>query len=30
MLRSVNDLHDVSVEGTDGSIGLIRDLYFQE
>ncbi len=30
MLRSVKDLHDVVVEGTDGSIGRINDLYFDD
>ena len=30
MLRSVNDLHGVAVEGTDGSIGRINDLYFDD
>jgi len=30
MLRSVNDLHGVVVDGTDGSIGRIDDLYFDD
>ena len=30
MLRSINDLHGVVVEGTDGVIGRIKDLYFDD
>ncbi len=30
MLRSINDLHGLIVEGTDGSIGRINDLYFDD
>ena len=30
MLRSINDLHGVVIEGTDGSIGQINDLYFDD
>ena len=30
MLRSINDLHDLVVEGIDGSIGRINDLYFDD
>lgn len=30
MLQSVKDLYDVAVEGTDGSIGRIVDLYFDD
>ena len=30
MLRSINDLHDFVIEGIDGSIGRINDLYFDD
>ncbi len=30
MLRSITDLHGVVVQGTDGSIGRIKDLYFDD
>jgi hypothetical protein len=30
MLRSINDLHRLVVEGIDGSIGRINDLYFDD
>ena len=30
MLRSINDLHGFVIEGIDGSIGRINDLYFDD
>ena len=30
MLRSMNDLEDCAIRATDGSIGQVKDLYFDD
>ena len=30
MLRSLDDMHDYSIDASDGTVGVVKDLYFED